>query len=64
MTETIRLALSIEEAAHAAGIGRTALYSLLGAGEGPRTFRVGRRRLIRRAALSEWLRQLELQNEA
>jgi excisionase family DNA binding protein len=44
--------LSIEQAAEALGIGRTALYSEIGAGR-IRTIKVGRRRLIPSSAISE-----------
>ena len=50
-----REALSIEEAAAAVGIGRATMYALLAAGEGPPTFRIGRRRLIRLESLRSWL---------
>lgn len=53
-----RLALSPAEAARAAGVGRTTLYVALGSGE-LRSFRYGRRRLIRVESLDEWLRSLE-----
>ncbi len=54
-----REALSVSEAAQAAGLGRATLYELFRSGEGPPTFRVGRRRLVRVEALREWLRQRE-----
>ncbi len=44
--------LSIEQAARALGIGRTALYSEIGAGR-IRSVKVGRRRLIPSSAISE-----------
>jgi len=59
-----REALSIEEAASAAGIGRTLLYELIGSGKGPATIKLGRRRLIRREALEEWLKRLEVEQSA
>lgn len=48
------LAVSPAEAARLIGCGRTMLYQLLAAGELP-SFTLGRRRLIRVAALEEWL---------
>ena len=54
-TTVEREALSIDEAAAAAGLGRTMLYELLARGEGPTTIRVGRRRLVRVQALRDWL---------
>ena len=44
--------MSIEQAARALGIGRTALYSEIGAGR-IRSVKVGRRRLIPSSAISE-----------
>ena len=44
--------LSIEQAARALGVGRTALYSEIGAGR-VRSVKVGRRRLIPSSAISE-----------
>ena len=44
--------LSIPEAAEALGIGRTAVYDLIGRGE-LRTLKVGRRRLVPASALAE-----------
>lgn len=44
--------LSIDEAAAAAGIGRSLLYNLIGRGE-VRSVRVGRRRLIPSDAVAE-----------
>jgi excisionase family DNA binding protein len=46
------LLLSIEQAARALGIGRTALYSEIGAGR-IRSIKVGRRRLVPSSAISE-----------
>lgn len=57
--ETTRVALSVPEAAAAMGISRAGLYALLARGEGPPTIKLGRRRLIRRDALQEWLRKQE-----
>ena len=54
-----KIAYSIAEAAAAANISRSRFYELLNAGEGPPTIKLGRRRLIRRAALDEWLASLE-----
>ena len=44
--------LSMEQAAQALGIGRTALYSEIGAGR-IRSVKVGRRRLVPSSAISE-----------
>jgi excisionase family DNA binding protein len=44
--------LSIEQAARALGIGRTALYSEIGAGR-IRSIKVGRRRLVPSSSITE-----------
>ena len=44
--------LSVDQAAQALGIGRTALYSEIGAGR-IRSVKVGRRRLVPSSAISE-----------
>ena len=55
-----RLAYSITEAAKIIGISRTLLYNVLDAGNGPPTLKLGRRRLVRRAALDAWLREKQI----
>lgn len=57
------IAVGPAEAARLAGIGRTSLYSALAAGE-LKSFRYGRRRLIRIAEIDNWLKQLEVANDA
>jgi hypothetical protein len=53
-------AVAVREAARIAGIGGTLMYEAIREGWGPPTIVVGkRRRLIRLAALREWLRELE-----
>lgn len=52
--EPSRLAVSPGEAARLLGIGRTRLYEEIGSGALP-SFRLGRRRLIRMAAIEAWL---------
>lgn len=59
-----RLAISVPEAAKAVGIGKTTLKRLLAKGKGPRTVRVGQRRLIRLAELERWLLEREEQPAA
>ncbi len=44
--------LSVDEAATAAGLGRTAMYGLIGSGR-VRSVSVGRRRLVPRSAIAE-----------
>ena len=48
------LAVSPAEAARLIGCGRTTLYQLLGGGALP-SFTLGRRRLIRVAAIEAWI---------
>lgn len=55
------LALSVSEAASGAGLSKQTLYNLWAAGKGPAYIIVGVRRLVRREALVEWLRDLERQ---
>ena len=61
-TNTPREALGLNEAADAIGIGRSSLFALLKEGAGPPTFSVGRRRLIRLAALRQWMADREAQS--
>lgn len=51
-----------EDAAAYCGIGRATLYELIADGEGPESFRVGRRRLFRRVALDKWLAKREAEH--
>lgn len=48
------LLVSVEEAACALGIGRSAMYELLAAGEVPKV-KIGRRTLVPAQALSEYV---------
>ncbi len=58
-----RVSLSINEAAASAGISRGLLYALIRDGEGPRTLKLGRRRVVTIEALREWLRDREATQE-
>jgi len=49
-----RLAVSVEDAAAMAGVGRTTLYAALGNGS-LRSLKIGKRRLIRVEALNAWI---------
>jgi excisionase family DNA binding protein len=49
-----RLAVSVEDAANMAGIGRTTLYAALGVGS-LRSLKIGKRRLIAVDALKAWI---------
>lgn len=52
------IAVSPDEAARLAGIGRTTLYAALAKGDLP-SIKIGTRRLIRVEALREWLARHE-----
>ena len=52
------LAVSPGEAARIAGLGRTTIYAALKSGE-LKSLKVGKRRLIRIAAIDAWLKALE-----
>lgn len=51
-------AMSVEEAARRAGVGRTTIYAAIMNGELP-SLKVGRRRLVRAEAHRAWLHGLE-----
>ncbi len=51
-----RLAFSVPEFAVAAGIGRSLAYELIKRGE-IKSFRIGRRVVIPREAVEQWLRE-------
>ena len=52
------IAVSPDEAARLAGIGRTTLYAALAKGDLP-SIKIGTRRLVRVDAISEWLARYE-----
>ena len=52
------IAVSPDEAARLAGIGRTSLYAALAKGDLP-SIKIGTRRLIRVDAIRDWLEQNE-----
>lgn len=54
-----RAAYSPAEFCRAHGISRTLYYDQKRRGNGPRTFKVGRRELISREAAADWRRQRE-----
>lgn len=62
--EVQRVAYSVDEFCAAHGFTRPTYYELEKRGEGPRTFRVGRRKLISVEAAAEWRRQREAQSRA
>ena len=51
--------LNLTEAADLLRISLRTLHHLLAAGDAPPVFRIGRRRLIRRAAIEQWLTDRE-----
>ena len=57
--EATRVALSVAEAAAAAGLSRTVLYQRIRSGDGPLTFKVGRRRLVSVESLKCWIARQE-----
>lgn len=59
-----QLALGMADAARACGCGRAFFYQLLAKGEGPRTFYLGRRRLVRTEVLARWLQAREAAESA
>ena len=54
-----KFALSINQAAERAGIGRGLLYKLIAEKRGPRLTKIGRRSVILAESLWEWLVELE-----
>lgn len=50
--------VSVEQAAHLLGIGRTVTYDLVLSGE-LRSVKIGRRRLVVRASIAEYVDRLE-----
>jgi predicted DNA-binding transcriptional regulator AlpA len=52
-------AYTIAQFVHAFGISRAHLYALIRRGEGPKTFTVGRRRLISGLSAAAWIRRKE-----
>lgn len=52
-------AISLREAARAMSVSVRTLSRQIAVGQGPATLRIGRRRLIRPAALASWLQKME-----
>ncbi|NQW09430.1 MAG: helix-turn-helix domain-containing protein [Alphaproteobacteria bacterium] len=59
---TERVAVSVEDAAAMAGIGRTTIYAALGSGTLP-SLKIGKRRLIRVEALKAWIASHETETD-
>lgn len=55
------IAVSPNEAARLAGVGRTTLYAALATGD-LKSLKIGTRRLIKVTAVHDWLQQNELRN--
>lgn len=53
------LAVSVKQAALAAGIGRSTLWRLIAENKGPKIIKLSGRTLIRAEALSMWLAAME-----
>lgn len=51
--------LTVHECCDLYRIGRTKFYDLMNTGRGPKSFQIGRRRLVTREAAEEWLRTQE-----
>ena len=60
MSEQSAEGLNPSQAAQLAGIGRTRVYELMASGDLP-SIKLGKRRLIRRQAVLDWLARLESQ---
>ena len=55
MTNTHPVCMSMADAAAAVGIARSTLYLAIAEGRGPRTVKIGRRRVVTAADLQKWL---------
>lgn len=51
--------LTIDEVLQVVPVSRVTLYKLWNEGKGPKTVRVGKRRFVRPAELTEWVKSLE-----
>jgi len=58
MKEQNPIALSVNQVCELAGITRSHVYQLWRNNQGPRFVRIGRRRLVRRVDLENWLEGL------
>lgn len=56
------LLVSVEEAAHALGVGRSLAYELIASGQLPRV-KIGRRTLVPVRALAEWVERMALASQ-
>ena len=52
------IAVGVEDAAKLVGVGRTEIYKAIKRGS-LASFKIGKRRLVRMAALEEWIASLE-----
>lgn len=53
------VAVDLRTGAQMLGLGTNGLFTAIREGYGPKTFRVGRRHLVRVAELERWARELE-----
>jgi len=58
---TKTLSYSIKDFCQIVGISRATLYKAWAENNGPKTIKVGKRRLISRNAADEWIKSLEIQ---
>lgn len=61
MTQNQKVSYTVEEAVAATGLARSRLYQAIGDGS-LRTFRTGRRRMVSRKALEEFIAHLEVES--
>lgn len=55
----MNLSFSVKQLCSLVGISRATLYQAWRDGKGPKSFYVGKRRLITHSSVNEWLTQLE-----
>lgn len=60
MERELKLAFSVKEAARICGVSRAFLYAAWKAGGGPKKTKKGKRTLVTREALENWLRASEV----
>jgi predicted DNA-binding transcriptional regulator AlpA len=58
MSSTSKHAMTVKEFCRDHSIGRSSFYELMRDGKGPRSFTVGRKRLIPVEAAAEWRRKM------
>ena len=58
----MNLSYSVKQFCNIVGISRATLYAQWQKGDGPKSINIGKRRLITHEAATEWLQQLEGEN--